>query len=98
MPAAIEFGVGVHVGEVIFGNVGTADRLSFGVVGSAVSETARMETLTKTIGRPILVSDRVAACLDDNLEDPAATPCEASRKIAASGPSRQTCKSWRAPG
>ena len=28
-----------------------------------------METLTKTIGRPILVSDRVAACLDGNLED-----------------------------
>jgi adenylate cyclase len=66
---AIEFGVGVHVGEVIFGNVGTEDRLSFGVVGSAVSETARMETLTKAIGRPIVVSDRVAACLEEALED-----------------------------
>ena len=66
----IEFGVGVHVGEVIFGNVGTADRLSFGVVGSAVSETARMETLTKAVGRPILVSDRVATCLGAaSLED-----------------------------
>jgi adenylate cyclase len=69
LAGAIEFGVGVHVGEVIFGNVGTADRLSFGVVGSAVSETARMETLTKAIGRPIVASDRVAACLDEKLED-----------------------------
>jgi adenylate cyclase len=66
---AIEFGVGVHMGEVIFGNVGTPDRLSFGVVGSAVNEAARIESLTKTVHRPIVVSDRVAAWLNEPLED-----------------------------
>ena len=38
LAAAIEFGVGVHVGEVIFGNVGTADRLSF---ASSAAPSAR---------------------------------------------------------
>lgn len=66
---AIAFGTGLHLGNLIFGNVGTDDRLSFGLVGSAVSEAARMEALTKTVARPVLVSDPMAAALDERLED-----------------------------
>ena len=52
----IKFGVGLNVGEVIYGNVGAPDRLDFTVMGPAVNCTARLETLTKTIGENILVS------------------------------------------
>jgi adenylate cyclase len=64
-----DFGIGLHCAEVIFGNVGTADRLSFGLVGGAVSETARLEGLTKVLGRPVIVSDAVAGWLDAPIDD-----------------------------
>jgi len=52
----IIFGVGLNVGEVIYGNVGAPDRLDFTVMGPAVNRTARLESLTKIIGESILVS------------------------------------------
>jgi len=52
----IKFGVGLNVGEVTYGNVGAPDRLDFTVMGPAVNRTARLESLTKTIGENILVS------------------------------------------
>ena len=52
----INFGVGLNVGEVIYGNVGAPDRLDFTVMGPAVNRTARLESLTKIIGESILVS------------------------------------------
>ena len=56
----IRFGVGLNVGEVIYGNVGAPDRLDFTVMGPAVNRTARMESLTKTIGEDILFSAEFA--------------------------------------
>jgi class 3 adenylate cyclase len=44
----IHFGVGLDVGRVIYGNVGTPERLEFTVIGSTVNRTARLEALTKT--------------------------------------------------
>lgn len=52
----IKFGVGLNVGEVIYGNVGAPDRLDFTVMGPAVNRTARLESLTKELGRNILMS------------------------------------------
>lgn len=52
----IEFGVGLNVGEVIYGNVGAPDRLDFTVMGPAVNRCARLESLTKDLGRTILFS------------------------------------------
>ncbi len=52
----LQFGVGLHVGEVIYGNVGAPDRLDFTVMGPAVNRTARLESLTKTAKVPLLVS------------------------------------------
>jgi adenylate cyclase len=57
---AIEFGIGVHFGDVVFGNAGTRERLKFGVLGRAVNEVARTEDMTKTLKRPVVVSDEVA--------------------------------------
>lgn len=56
----IRFGVGLHKGDVIYGNVGAPDRLDFTVMGPAVNRTARLESLTKKVGRPLLMSADVA--------------------------------------
>jgi adenylate cyclase len=53
---AVRFGVGLHVGPVTFGNVGTEDRLDFTVIGPAVNRAARLESLTKELKVPVLAS------------------------------------------
>ncbi len=58
-------GIGINVGQVIFGNVGAGDRLDFTVIGRAVNETARIETMTKRLDRPLLTSARFAAMAHD---------------------------------
>ncbi len=58
---SIRFGVGLHLGEVIYGNVGAPDRLDFTVMGPAVNRTARLESLTKDLGTPLLMSSDFAA-------------------------------------
>ena len=57
---AIEFGIGVHFGDVVFGNAGTLERLKFGVLGRAVNEVARTADMAKSLKRPVVVSDEVA--------------------------------------
>lgn len=52
----IEFGVGLNIGEVIYGNVGAPDRLDFTVMGPSVNRTARLESLTKEFDCNILFS------------------------------------------
>ncbi len=54
--AALGYGLALHVGSVLFGNVGLPERLSFSVFGSAVNEAARLETLTKKFATPIIAS------------------------------------------
>jgi len=57
---AIDAGIALHVGEVIFGNIGAPDRLDFTVVGPEVNRAARIEQMTKLVGRRILTSSRFA--------------------------------------
>ena len=57
------FGLGLHVGDVVFGNIGVPERLSFSVIGPVVNTVARLESLTKTLRRPILVSAQFADTL-----------------------------------
>lgn len=61
---AIAFGLGLHMGEIHYGNIGTPRRIEFSVVGAAANEACRLEGLTKTLDRPVLVSDTVARHLD----------------------------------
>jgi adenylate cyclase len=53
----------LHLGEVLYGNVGAADRLDFTVIGPAVNEAARIETLCEPLGYKVLVSAEFAAAV-----------------------------------
>ncbi|WIM12182.1 adenylate/guanylate cyclase domain-containing protein [Enhydrobacter sp.] len=53
--------IALHVGEVLYGNVGADARLDFTVIGPAVNEAARIELLCKELGRNLLVSQAFAA-------------------------------------
>jgi adenylate cyclase len=57
----IQIGIGLHVGSITYGNVGAARRLDFTAIGPAVNLVCRLETLTKRLERPLLVSSDFAA-------------------------------------
>ena len=56
----------LHLGEVLYGNVGAVDRLDFTVIGPAVNEAARIETLCEPLGRRVLVSAELAAAVGES--------------------------------
>jgi adenylate cyclase len=56
----------LHLGEVLYGNVGAADRLDFTVIGPAVNEVARIEALCEPLGRAVLVSAELAGAAADD--------------------------------
>jgi adenylate cyclase len=58
--------IALHVGTVQYGNVGTAARLDFTVIGPAVNEAARIELLCKALGRNLLASQAFAAAAQDS--------------------------------
>ncbi|TAJ40516.1 MAG: adenylate/guanylate cyclase domain-containing protein [Reyranella sp.] len=55
--------VGLHIGEVFYGNVGSIDRLDFTVVGPAVNETSRIASMCRSVDRSVLVSSALADAL-----------------------------------
>jgi adenylate cyclase len=63
---SLDLGIALHKGEVMYGNVGTPDRLDFTMIGPAVNEAARMEKLTKSLGCAILASDSFQAALAES--------------------------------
>ena len=50
----------LHVGDVLYGNIGVPERLQFTVVGPVANEVARIESLTKLLGHRVLVSGQFA--------------------------------------
>jgi adenylate cyclase len=64
---ALGFGIALHAGDVMYGNIGAANRLDFTVIGPAVNLTSRLEKLCRALGLDLLVSDTFAgmcACAD----------------------------------
>tara|TARA_B100001971_G_C18013814_1_gene443765 strand:- start:123 stop:308 length:186 start_codon:yes stop_codon:yes gene_type:complete len=48
------------LGDVIYGNIGTPERLEFTVIGSAANEAALIESMTKELQEPVLISSTFA--------------------------------------
>jgi len=59
----IEFGIGLHIGTVMYGNIGTPERIEFTVIGQAANEAARIEAKCKDLEETILVSDSFAGSI-----------------------------------
>src|SRR6059058_280522 len=57
----IRFGVGIHGGEVIVGDIGYRDHMVFTALGDAVNVAARLQDMTKTLACEVVVSDEVRA-------------------------------------
>jgi len=66
--APLNYGIGVHVGDVMYGNIGSKSRLDFTVIGPAVNMASRMEALTKQIGKPVLLSRDFAELVPPEFE------------------------------
>jgi adenylate cyclase len=56
--------VGLHVGEVFYGNIGSEDRLDFTVVGPAVNEVSRIASMCRSVDRELLTSSDFRSGLD----------------------------------
>jgi adenylate cyclase len=56
----LRFGLALHIGEVLYGNIGGGNRLDFTCIGAAVNLAARLEKLAGKLGRVILASDEFA--------------------------------------
>ncbi|WP_436642198.1 adenylate/guanylate cyclase domain-containing protein [Microbaculum sp. FT89] len=61
----IEYGIGLHYGDVGYGNVGTRTRLDFTVIGPAVNLTSRLQDLSKRLPHTVLASAAFAAHVPD---------------------------------
>jgi adenylate cyclase len=66
--APLNYGIGVHVGDVMYGNIGSRTRLDFTVIGPAVNMASRLETLTKQLGRPVLLSRAFADFVESDFD------------------------------
>ncbi len=55
----IRFGIGIHAGEVIIGDIGYRDHMVFTALGDAVNVAARLQDMTKSLGCEVIISEEV---------------------------------------
>ena len=65
--APLEFGLALHVGDVMYGNLGVPQRMQFTVIGAAANEAARLAGLCKELGQWVLVSANFPSCFPDQM-------------------------------
>jgi len=59
----LRFGIGLHLGDLTYGNIGTPTRIEFTVIGAAANEAARIESLCKVLKVPLIASEKVVSLL-----------------------------------
>jgi len=63
----LEFGLAIHVGDVMYGNLGVPERMQFTVIGAAANQAARLASMCKDLGHWVLVSSAFPACFPDQM-------------------------------
>jgi adenylate cyclase len=63
----LQVGIGLHVGEVMYGNVGGGERLDFTCIGAAVNLAGRLEKLAGALGRTMVASHAFAVHCGNSL-------------------------------
>ena len=64
----VTFGIGIHFGEVMYGNIGARARIDFTILGQAVNTAARVEACCGRLGQSVLVSQVVADATGQNMK------------------------------
>lgn len=72
------YGIALHAGEIMYGNIGVPSRVEFSVIGAAANEAARLEGLTKELQEIVLVSGEFAENHDHLWRDLGAHPIKGS--------------------
>jgi adenylate cyclase len=65
LKAALENGIGIHSGTLILGMLGTAQRMSIGVISDTVNTASRIEGLTKYFGAQVIISESTLGRMED---------------------------------
>jgi adenylate cyclase len=64
----LEHGIGLHLGEALYGNIGGRTRLDFTVIGTDVNLASRLEGMCGTLGRRVIVSERMSRHVREDVD------------------------------